>query len=1338
MSLETAFSDPTALLCWRHPDLDSELEARRQARQILPTPYRVAADDSAAMSWPAPSSELSEVVSGLSRQPVRVPVDTFDWIGSVTGMATDALALAALEAIYGLVPTLQSRQPYLLLDGEPGAAVVTLQNLGLLGYGVGTGWEAASLDLDLERFRVYSLAKDLIEAADEVQTWLSSDDVPDAGLVVALGKASQMNPDRLRVQCRLGLHALMPAGNMVVRLYDLEGLETAQILYLMSQAFDELLLFRPLCSPLNSSEHYLLCRGRKDNLARVAVADALRQTQYPDTVSRAFWEWLQDFRTKVAQGWLRTLRLERGLEKPLLIDQPSSYDSYRLCGLWRLRQSRASDTVKVGASDLGARLLKAGWNTAQPSRLVLGRSDQVEELLQWFQEHRLEFPFWRRFRSADEAARCWAALQVQDNAPVEDGSLSLTLGSEPSRRWRVLPDLQTDWLVDYHTEEARLKAANNHGLVSPLELWSCYGGYLRQALEWLQAKEIDLELSTLRQALAQTGAAVECLPGSASALRTVLRLVGLQPGMKVFDACAGWGERLLAVRSLGASYVGYDPNKWLQPQLRKMAELYGGRLLDSANEELETQELVLFSAPGPCRYSDHLEQASLRSDYRRDFLLPTLGRCWQVLAVSGLLLVLGRDLEPADLEALPGAQDCGGLVVEGIIGQVRVWRKTVPTTFPAPTLPAPSWGRRFPYLYPVLPPAQVMYERLRSLPLLGADKKQRLSYPVDHKAMDWLSCHFTERQRMRCHRLGAASPHSYWRGLPESVQMRLLSEGLQSANFYLQAQCFVCNVFSPSLCYQIIRDTVGKGAKILDPTVGWGDQLLAAMAAEAAAYRGLTDDPAIAQAAQEMVRLLGADQQDRFAVREGTFSTSSPGVGLFDLALTSPAGYTPSAGLGYNQWLQTHYVPYLQKLYQAVRPGGWVVLYVENFSYAGQHVAFRADTVEIMSRLGALRQRDYLLETISTQTGFALKERRALAWRIPGAQTVDSASSSGSEPGRSSPYPLASVLEPRLQLLQSWETRTDRELAAVLARATRETQSALNRLSVGDLSTPLREPLELLYYRGPGSGTLRLWDGAKETSPLELEPGDLVLVYWQAYQKLTLETGDSSGLVRFYFEPPATTVLKGAELAAPNPSASQLFSRLRAEELPSVELTNVSLRNPTLAAEADQIAKRILSLPGLSQSSKIVDATAGVGFVSAGLFRQGFQQVVALEADPVASAALRHNLNLYKATYKVLSEPFVAFSRRLPAVDVIVLDPNRGGPETKALRKRQLFLEGVNVLELAAALLSSGKARLVLIKVPLNFDFTFPAELSQFNEVSFDVKSSSGRVVYRMLGFMVQ
>jgi hypothetical protein len=219
---------------------------------------------------------------------------------------------------------------------------------------------------------------------------------------------------------------------------------------------------------------------------------------------------------------------------------------------------------------------------------------------------------------------------------------------------------------------------------------------------------------------------------------------------------------------------------------------------------------------------------------------------------------------------------------------------------------------------------------------------------------------------MKCNISGKPSPVEAWNLLSYEDRRHRLSLGTLAANDTLYD--LICTNFNPTFCLQIILTLVGYGAKILDPSAGWGDRLIAALAALANYYMAVDPNTELQEAYRKIAETLGplafpgapiAEVLKRYRVTPKYFETvnfenSKTFREFFNIAITSPPYFTyeeyhnSRRDLDYDQWITEVYRPYLANMFYGVEVGGYIVIYVGDFAIDHTPFQMSQDTLIIM------------------------------------------------------------------------------------------------------------------------------------------------------------------------------------------------------------------------------------------------------------------------------------------------------------------------------------------------------------------------------------------------------
>lgn len=302
-----------------------------------------------------------------------------------------------------------------------------------------------------------------------------------------------------------------------------------------------------------------------------------------------------------------------------------------------------------------------------------------------------------------------------------------------SKREKVylLSDLEEhiDFLSDHYIEDIRLDTYRP-GWHSVNDYW--YDHDLRQQFLNKLLDQPTINTRTMREVLStMTFESKAFRPTWAKGL--IYLTIGNQPGHKILDISAGWGDRLLTAMATGNEYLGFDPNVSLKPRHQNMIDSFYGRdnySLDANNDSLDTHndgahqthsadmpyqiiyqpfeitsiktlknfapsgfDLVLSSPPFfsvEIYPDDTLRQStdnfSTLDQWLSGFLYPSLNLAWLALRVGGYFAIhLGDTYEIRitssllhHLKKIPDARFLGIIGVSGKRGKARpvfIWRK---------------------------------------------------------------------------------------------------------------------------------------------------------------------------------------------------------------------------------------------------------------------------------------------------------------------------------------------------------------------------------------------------------------------------------------------------------------------------------------------------------------------------------------------------------------------------------------------------------------------------------------------------------------------------------------
>lgn len=220
------------------------------------------------------------------------------------------------------------------------------------------------------------------------------------------------------------------------------------------------------------------------------------------------------------------------------------------------------------------------------------------------------------------------------------------------------------------------------------------------------------------------------------------------------------------------------------------------------------------------------------------------------------------------------------------------------------------------------------------------------NFTRDYYTIDGISNHFTEDVRMDCivnrnmkispklfltnnkHKIAKKSAFLYKKG--EDINKHLLNTG---SSMYGYREC---NSFNPFIIINFIKRYFKKYKDIdlLDPSMGWGDRLLACLSLGIKSYTGYDPNIKLQPCYDQMTKLTTSTITkffpDKFSSKKLTKK--------YDAVFTSPPffnieiyQYSEEDIRGsYDEWIKNMYTPYLNDMVKSVKNKGYIGIYIDN------------------------------------------------------------------------------------------------------------------------------------------------------------------------------------------------------------------------------------------------------------------------------------------------------------------------------------------------------------------------------------------------------------------------
>lgn len=246
----------------------------------------------------------------------------------------------------------------------------------------------------------------------------------------------------------------------------------------------------------------------------------------------------------------------------------------------------------------------------------------------------------------------------------------------------------------------------------------------------------------------------------------------------------------------------------------------------------------------------------------------------------------------------------------------------------------------FPYRKLFLPPFDIMFKTLQRTPVEIVDGVIHRNFPEDYMRCDYISDHFTETVRVRCHFGRHESPWEVWNKTLKIHKIKSPEE--QREKIYSMTK--ECNTFNPSVAREIILRLVGEGATILDPSAGWGDRMIAAASTNAKLYFGIDPNLELKEPYKQMIESLSSLSPTKIKITHLPFEDTEVKPNSFDLVLTSPPFFdleiystdstqSTSRYRSKADWINLFFIPYIEKCMAALKPKGFLVVYAPDWMY---------------------------------------------------------------------------------------------------------------------------------------------------------------------------------------------------------------------------------------------------------------------------------------------------------------------------------------------------------------------------------------------------------------------
>lgn len=239
---------------------------------------------------------------------------------------------------------------------------------------------------------------------------------------------------------------------------------------------------------------------------------------------------------------------------------------------------------------------------------------------------------------------------------------------------------------------------------------------------------------------------------------------------------------------------------------------------------------------------------------------------------------------------------------------------------------------------------------------------------LDHYfSSDSISQHLSEPMRITSHTIGFRSPLEIWMQERDAIISKV-GDNVRARRDAVYFKGKEPSIFNPVFGGVLLRrwSSVLTGIRILDPSAGWGDRLISALALEDSSlgcYHGFDPNVDLQPTYSEIIRYCSPINKEDVFVKCLPFEDAVIIDGSYDLVITSPPffnleQYTDSSTQSisrfktYPQWLRGFFVPYIIKSFNALKEDGTMIIYISDFTAGGTTFKLENETKKIIEGIG--------------------------------------------------------------------------------------------------------------------------------------------------------------------------------------------------------------------------------------------------------------------------------------------------------------------------------------------------------------------------------------------------
>lgn len=246
-----------------------------------------------------------------------------------------------------------------------------------------------------------------------------------------------------------------------------------------------------------------------------------------------------------------------------------------------------------------------------------------------------------------------------------------------------------------------------------------------------------------------------------------------------------------------------------------------------------------------------------------------------------------------------------------------------------------------------------IFQRIEKLKRHRLTWKDRNTVIVDYKNTKELmriTDYFTEPCRVRCRFKNQQSTplEYYWSNMERLIKKAHDPDVFEDTIFN---EIRMCNNFPITLAYELFM--AYKPQSVLDPSMGWGDRLIAATCANVF-YTGFDPSQCLKNKYKSIIQVLGSSSKHKTYTK--AFEDANLGKKMFDMVLTSPPFFDlelyethPEQSIQRykteNKWIREFLIPFIDKCIDHTQTNGIIIIYIPEYKEFIQHMQSKNNIV---------------------------------------------------------------------------------------------------------------------------------------------------------------------------------------------------------------------------------------------------------------------------------------------------------------------------------------------------------------------------------------------------------